>query len=312
MRLKLYRGWWYAVWRDEAGTQRRALRTQDRDAAQRALADFEKAAAAPRDTVAGIYAAYRAEKGTARAKEAWTRLEGAFGVLRPDQVTRLRCRTYAADRRKAGVGDGTIRTELTYLRAALRWHSPATAAQIEMPAKPPPKAHYLTRTQYAALLDAASTPHVRLFIILALSTAGRMGAILDLTWDRVDFAAGIITLAKGAQTAKGRATVPMTEGARKALLEAHQARTSAHVIEYGGEAVGKLRKAFARAAERAGLPWVTPHVLRHSAAVWMAEAGVPMAEIAQVLGHSNEGITFRVYARFSPSYLRRAISALEA
>ncbi len=36
-----------------------------------------------------------------------------------------------------------------------------------------------------------------------------------------------------------------------------------------------------------GLADVTLHVLRHSAAVWMAEAEVPMSEIAQYLGHTS-------------------------
>lgn len=311
MRLKLYRGWWYAVWRDGGETRRRALRTQDRDDAARALADYQRALAAPADTVAAIYDAYLAERGTERARWAWGRLKATFGPLRPDQVTAALCRSYATARRDAGVGDGTIHTELTFLRAALRWHDKATPAAIELPAKPPPMEHHLSREQYGALLAAATTPHVRLFVILALGTAGRMGAILELTWDRVDFERGVIRLGTGERRRKGRAAVPMTDRARTALAEAAKARTCEHVIEYGGASVGKIRKAFAAAAATAGLPWCTPHVLRHTAAVWMAEAGVPMAEIAQYLGHEDDRITQRVYARFSPQHLRRAAGALE-
>jgi len=36
-----------------------------------------------------------------------------------------------------------------------------------------------------------------------------------------------------------------------------------------------------------------------------------MAEIAQFLGHKDSRITERVYARFSPTYLRGAASMLE-
>lgn len=43
----------------------------------------------------------------------------------------------------------------------------------------------------------------------------------------------------------------------------------------------------------------------------MAEAGVPMSEIASFLGHSDDRITQRVYAKYSPAYLRTAASALE-
>jgi len=313
MRARLYRGWWYAVWREGGRTHRRALRTQDRDAAVRALADYQRALSKPGDTVAAIWTAYQAERPRERAAWAWHRMSETFGPLRADQITPALCRDYATTRRKAGASDGTIHTELTFLRAALRWHDPATGARVEMPSKPPPASRHLTRAEYARLRDAAHSPHVRLFVVLALATAGRMTAILQLTWDRVDFEAGVIQLADGqAKTKKGRATVPMTDSARRELLAAHAARTCGHVIEYGGKAVGKIRKAFERAAESAGLAWVTPHALRHTAAVLMAEAGAPMAEIAQVLGHSDERTTFRVYARFSPAYLRRAVGALEA
>jgi integrase len=310
MRLKLYRGWWYAVWREGGETRRRALRTRDRDAAARQLADFKRHFEKPLGTVAAIYAAYLADKGTERANWAWKRLGPAFGALRPDQITRSTCRSYLAQRRKDGVGDGTIHTELTYLRAALFWHDRATPVSIELPSKPPPRDRHLTREQYERLLAAADQPHVRLFIALALATAGRMTALLELTWGQVDFERGLIRLGRGEQRRKGRATVPMTDRIRQALWSAAEARTTEWVIEYGGRRVGKIRHAFARAAEEAGLPWCTPHVLRHTAAVWMAEAGVPMTEIAQVLGHTDDRITQRVYARFSPSYLRRAVSAL--
>jgi integrase len=152
---------------------------------------------------------------------------------------------------------------------------------------------------------------VRLFIVLGYTTAARAGAILDLTWDRVDFDKGIIRLGTGERRTKGRATVPMTESARKELLEARAAALTEHVIEYGGKRVGSVKRAFHRAAMGAGVPWCSPHVLRHTAAVHMAEAGIPIDEIAQMLGHSNSSVTFRVYARYSPDYLRRAASALE-
>jgi integrase len=65
------------------------------------------------------------------------------------------------------------------------------------------------------------------------------------------------------------------------------------------------------AAKRAGLANVSPHVFRHSSAVHMAEAGVPMSEISQYLGHSNEAITARVYARSSPDHLRKAADEVD-
>jgi integrase len=260
MRITLYRGWYYATWRENGETKRRALRTQDRAVAAQLIADHASKPVGPTDTVAPIYAAYLADKGTERARYAWIKLADTFGHLRPDQVGRLLCRTYVARRRKAQVSDGTIHTELTYLRAALLWHNKSTPAIVELPSKPPPKSDYLTREQYKRLLAAAEAPHLRLFIVLALATAGRMTAILQLTWDRVDFERRQIQLGDGRRMRKGRATVPINDTALAELMKAADARTSDHVIEYGSRPILRVVKSFRAVAVASGMPWCTPHV----------------------------------------------------
>jgi len=44
-----------------------------------------------------------------------------------------------------------------------------------------------TKGEIASLIDHAGAPHVALAIHMLFTTSGRVGAILDLTWDRVDF-----------------------------------------------------------------------------------------------------------------------------
>jgi integrase len=151
---------------------------------------------------------------------------------------------------------------------------------------------------------------VRLFVVLALTTAARKEAILELPWARVDFERGIIRLGDGIGRRKGRATVPLHDLARPYLMEARRAALTERVIEHGGRPIGSIRKGFEMAVARAGLKDVTPHVLRRTAATWMAEAGVPMSEIAQYLGHSDDRVTQRIYSRFSPDHLRRAATGI--
>ena len=45
----------------------------------------------------------------------------------------------------------------------------------------------------------------------------------------------------------------------------------------------------------AGVPWMTPHVLRHSLATELVERGYDISAIAKVLGHRSEAFTRRVY-----------------
>lgn len=254
--------------------------------------------------------AYLQEKPSDTATFSWRALEPFWGALRADQITTERCREYAKMRRDVGRGDGTILREMAVLKACVKRYASDAGAVFEMPSSPPPKNRYLTRAEFRALIDNAGEPHIRLFLLLALSTGARAGAVLALTWHQVDFNREQIDLGIGAKN-KGRSVVPMTKGLKTALRAASQQRSTPFVIEYRGRPVKSIKRGFNRACERAGLEDVTPHVLRHTAAVWMAESGTSMAEIAQFLGHSSEKVTFKIYARYSPDYLRRAASALE-
>jgi len=316
--LRLYRGKWCAYWRENGKPIRRSFGTADRALAEQALADAIERERGPRDTCGEIIEAYLAEKlnrvtDHRRLCECWRVLKSTFASLRPDQVNVAKSREYHDHRHSTGVGNNTINKELRMLKAALNWHDNRHLARIEMLPGTPPKERHLTKPEFMRLLDGAKAPHMKLWLILAISTAARPAAILDLTWSRVDFEANRIRLANGGdgQFRKGRATVPMTNSVRDALIEAKEAALSPYVIEYGGNRLMTVRTGIRNAAQRAGLKGVTPYVLRHSAACWMAEGGSMMSEIAQFLGHSDSRITERVYAKYSPEHLAGAASALE-
>ncbi|RMF00171.1 MAG: site-specific integrase [Alphaproteobacteria bacterium] len=318
MRLAKHRGKFCAVWYENGRRIRRSLGTDDLTAAKRRLAELDRARQRLREhSVADLYKAYAAAKGRARIRDAWKALAPTFGPLGPAQITEGLCRAYAQEREARGISTGTIHTELLYLAAALnraeRLGLIEKAPHVWKPQKPRPRDRRLSREEARALVDAAHMPHVRLALILMLGTAARVGAVLDLTWNRVDFDRGLIHLdnPERAETTKRRATVPMNATVRAALEAARAGALTDHVIEWGGKPVRSIKRGFRAACRRAGLEGVTPHTLRHTAATWMAEAGVPMDEIAQFLGHSDARTTYRVYARYSPDYLRKAGRALE-
>lgn len=250
-------------------------------------------------------------------KHTFKALEERFGDVAGDRVTVADCRAHTEERRKAGIKDGTIHTELGHLRMVLLWAADekliASAPRIERPSKPAPKDRYLTRDEAVSLIAGAKADHVKVAIHLLLGTAARVSAVLELTWDRVDFKRRQIHLRNPDDPVrrKGRAVVPMTDTLFAVLKSAHAAALSDYVVEWGGVRILSLKRSIASAAKAAGLAGVTPHVFRHTAAVWMAEGGTPMSEIAQYLGHSNTSMTERVYARYSPNHLRGAASNLE-
>jgi integrase len=311
------------VWRDASGKRKRySLGTTDpREAQRRAPAVYVELTRPLGKTVADLWEAYVADRQgraiLATMQHTWKALSHRFGPMEGDRITIADCRAHVEERRKANIKDGTLVTELGHLRTVLRWAEKQglidRAPYIERPSAPKPKERHLSRDQVRALIQACDLPHLKLFVHLAYATAGRSSALLGLTWDRCDFERGKINLEDPAidHPHKGRAIVPMTDGLRIALTEARRGALTEFVIEWAGKRVASVKRGIKAAGLRAEVGKVTPHTLRHSAAVCMAEDGVPMEEIAQYLGHSNVNVTRRVYARFSPDYLRNAARALE-
>lgn len=325
-RLTRHRGKWAVAVHDGGQrTHRVSTGETDRKQAERFLERLRVTKQRQGEaTIETLWQAYRDEHQAKRIAEnmdySGRAVLPVLGHLAPSEITTEKARDYAGKRAKAGRQPGTIWTELNHLQIVINWaagkgHIPA-AVTVEKPPKPAPRDRRLTRPEARLLLDAADAndvPHVALAVALMLGTAARIGAILDLTWSRVDFERGLITYADRADTSrrKGRATVPMTSDIRTRLEGARKGAVSDYVVEWGAKQVGSIKRGFARAVTTAKLADVTPHVLRHTAASWMAEAGVSMSEIAAVLGHSDSRTTERIYARFSPGHLRRAVSALD-
>ncbi len=242
----------------------------------------------------------------------WKALAGTFGELSPGAITEGQCKDFAA---RDGRSVGSIRKGLGILRAALRMAERKAlidkAPHIWLPQAPPPKDRRLTREEGDRLRAANTMPHVRLFIEIALGTGSRAGAILSLRWSDVDFAARRISLGGSGRQKTRAQMIPITDRLHQLLTEAKEAAMTDYVIEWAGQPVKSIKRGFREGVKRAGLGAdVTPHVLRHTAASWMAEAGVPMSEIAAVLGHRDSRTTERVYAKYSPEYLQRAVRAL--
>jgi integrase len=244
----------------------------------------------------------------------WKAIGPFFGRMEAEAITKEDCRKYAEKRRAEGRAESTIATELKHLRLALNWaakgQDPIKAPFIEVPADSDPRNRYLTKAEMRKLIDNVKSPHIGVAMELLLATAGRVGAVLELTWDRVDFERGKIQLKKS-EKGKGRAVVAMSDRIRSVLEKAHHDRTCEYVVEYASGPVKSIRKGIANAAARAGVEDVSPHVFRHTAAVWMAEDDQSMEEIAQFLGHRDVSVTRRVYARYSPEHLKRAAKSLE-
>lgn len=161
-----------------------------------------------------------------------------------------------------------------------------------------------------------SRQHIARFILLALYTGTRAGAVcgaaLHPTIGRgwIDVARGVFYRRPDGEreTKKRKPPVPLPP-ALHGHLRRWKRRGQRFAVEWLGEPVSSIKKAFRAVAQDAGLgPNVTPHVLRHTAATWLMQAGTDPWEAAGFLGMTVETLMNR-YGHHHPDYLSCARGA---
>lgn len=338
-------GVFYAKWTDDRRSKRKSMGTRDPAAAQARFAKWlltggaaqRPEAPAQVFAVADLWAAY--EEGHIRRKVvspdthdwSWKNLKTHFGAMLLADVSEA-VPAYVAKRETGRIGrpakPATIRRELALLRACFNWCADAKERKpligladvpgFALPAESLPRDRWLKEDEIARLLAAAREgerlSRVERFLWLALETAGRKQALLDLTWDRVDFETNVIHLAlpDRKQTKKRRASVPISKALRPVLERAYAERTGARVLDHGGEvwaAVQSVARKAGLGAAGAGATGISPHVMRHTAATHMARRGVPLFIVAKILGDTISTVE-KSYAKHAPDDLRAAVDMI--
>lgn len=264
--------------------------------------------------------------GKETQRYAVVKLTAHFGPIEVRRVLPSDVAAYVRKRRAGQIGhpsvDGTIARELSVLNAAIvhavkaKRLDRSDAPTVELPRAAEPKDRWLTHDEADRLLTAALSartakdklPRVYRFIAIALATASRKTAVLELRREQIDMDNGMIRLNPigRRQTKKRRPAVPISDDLKPIMARVLEETTGDLVLDHAGS----IRTSFNTACTKAGLPDVTPHTLRHTWATWAAQAGVDMWQIAGVLGDTMETVV-RNYAHHSPEHLRAAVNAVK-
>lgn len=243
-------------------------------------------------------------------------LKKQFGHLEPQHITQPLITAFAKWRIAQGMSNSTVVTDLIFLKACVNWAikqkilEPTVKLTFEQPLRrSPPREVWCSKEVAQKIIAGAKAPHIKLFLILGFMTGHRREALLSLKWENVDLENLRIDFGEGNET-KRRAIVKVNRTLLDALKEAQGFSTTKYVIEYGGGRVSDVRRGLKEACKRADVDRITPHVMRHSAATWLAMSGTSMREAARMLGMSE--VTFeKVYGKHHPDYLKNAAAALD-
>jgi integrase len=318
---------------DRAGAERALehyLNRQHADAAAKSVRDPAQIAVA--DVLA--FYAERVVPSHARPKETLRRIERLIAFFAGKTLAAINgdlCREFDKTRSRAA-----RREDLSVLRAAINFYREEgrcdRVVSVTLPQKSPGRERWLTRSEAAKLIwtawrfrekqkgratTRASRKHVARFILVALYTGSRAGAVCSASFTSIEGRAWI-DLNRGIfyrrpaghrETRKRQPPVPLP---RRLLahLRRWQRAGRAFPVEWNGKAVKDCDKAFRNVAHTAGLPDVTPHILRHTAATWQMQLGTDLWQAAGFVGMSAEQLE-RNYGHHHPEHLKGARDAFD-
>ena len=153
---------------------------------------------------------------------------------------------------------------------------------------------YLTGAQLNQLIKAARKGRYGQrdgTLVLIMARHGlRVTEAVDLRWDQVDFAKGHLHVRRLKNGIDSVHTVQGDELRALRELRRRQKPQSAFLFtsERGGPMTrSNVAKMIAAAADRAGLPHMHPHMLRHTCGHLLADAGHDTRRLQLWLGHSD-------------------------
>lgn len=170
---------------------------------------------------------------------------------------------------------------------------------------------YLTEEEQERLLASIRVEKNRtiaLMVLFLLSTGARRGEAFTATWDNIDIPNKVWRISANNSKSKKVRAVPLNETAIQVLETVPRVEGSPYVFTSARSKSGQfndIKKSWTRIRERAGLPDLRLHDLRHQYASLLVNGGRSLYEVQAILGHSDPTITMR-YAHLSASSLQEA------
>jgi integrase len=208
---------------------------------------------------------------------------------------------------------------------------PRNAADVKAPRPTPEEMRPLSETEVRAFLDLAreSGDRFEALYVLAITTGLRRGELLGLRWDDVSMERSTLRVGRALVREGGRHTLGETKtrrGRRQinltprtvSTLKAHHKKQQEEKIKLTGlykdhglifaTRVGTpinpenlVNRSFKPLLERASLPEIRFHDLRHTCATLLLGRGVHPKLVQELLGHATIAMTLDTYSHYMPS-----------
>ena len=247
------------------------------------------------------------------------RLNARFGALPMNKIIRSEIQAFHNQLKQEGLAAATCNHYVKLIKhcfnLAIDWglaeSNPAVRVQffhednlIE---------RYLNEEELARLMKVLNTDDNRMICSILkylISTGARLNEALQAKWEHVDVEKRLWRIpAQNSKSKKVRA-VPLNDSALAVLNALMTAENHEYLFinRLTGLPYTCINKVWERIKNKAGLPELRIHDLRHQFASFLVNNGRSLYEVQQILGHSTPNVTQR-YAHLSTQSLQAAANA---
>lgn len=327
---------YYAFWTDAriGGTRRCSLGSADFEAAKVKLAEIAltRGPATVNTPLSIVLENYFTQRSDALPSASAARTAGRLLLeewgekVRAQNVTEQKQKEFAQAEARQGKSLGYIARNLSVVSAALR-HAGLTGIRIfaseshmrdiwKIAAKAPRKVFIPTDQELARILRAKKPEDLDRWLLIAMATACRPEAAVDLTpAARIREAQAVDLNPTGRQqNKKFRPIVRAPKVLTAAMDKWERNGLDAHGGKFCGYAsVDSVDSALERICKPLGLGRLSVYSIRHKVTTVLRAAGVPGEQIDRQLGHTGSGArTTQGYGEFSPDFQKEAAAAMDA
>jgi integrase len=272
-------------------------------------------------------------------------LKPALGRVKLSKLTPAHVQGLYREKLDSGLSPATVQKIHAVLHKALaqelKWTMiPRNAADaVKAPRPAPEEMHPLSSDEACKLVEAAHGDKLEALYILAVQIGMRQGELLALKWEDVDLNREVIHVRRTLVRSRGRIALgePKTKNSRRPVditsvaVEALQTHLEQQLedIERLGDlyrddglvftsGVGTLinpsnlrRRSFKPLLQRAGLPQIRFHDLRHTCATLLLSRNTNPRLVQALLGHATVAITLDTYSHIIPGMGNHTARAME-
>ncbi|MBD3318658.1 tyrosine-type recombinase/integrase [Candidatus Woesearchaeota archaeon] len=201
--------------------------------------------------------------------------------------------------------------------AALRFlfaevfNNPFNLEQVPIKKREKQLPKWLSKKQVLQMIANTKNPKHKLVIQLLYSCGLRLQELIDLKRADIDFERNLVNVKKG-KGSKDRITI-IADSLKLELLKYYSSNTFKTQYVFEGRKDKYTKKSVQKIIERAGNSInikVSPHMMRHSFATHLLEAGVDIRHIQKLLGHSSVNTT-QIYTHIATNDLTKIKNPLD-